>query len=122
MQSATPSDFTLCATNTTPMKTVKVYKFDSKNFKKSGGLKKTANPVIGISISDSDDSKYDNKYIADRIKKAIPGIVNITSPYFFTHISLDTKDASYKVFETVYVAGSNLLTSPTNLLAALKSN
>lgn len=105
-----------------PMKTVKVYKFDSKNFKTNGGLKKLANPVIGLTISDNDDAKFNDAYIAKAIKKAIPGIVNITSPYFFTHISLDTKDASYKVFETVYVAGSNLLTSPTNLLAALKSN
>lgn len=105
------------------MKKVTLYKFDSKNFTKTGKLKKNATPHLGMTIMDTDDTdtKYNNDSIARAIRKSLPDIASITSPYFFTHITINTTDGCrYIVYETVRVAGTDLMTSPDRLLAALK--
>lgn len=106
------------------MKQVQVYELNSSNFTKTGKLHKRAQPEIGLTISDhldgKDHSAEDTKYIADRIKKAIPNIQNVESPYIFTHIRLTANEKTYLVFEHVRVGGNNIITSPTKLLEELK--
>jgi hypothetical protein len=105
--------------------TIKVYEFNPKNYKKTGALKKNATPEMSLTISDSldgkDNSDYNAKYAAKQIKKAIPTF-RATAPYIFSHIELSVPPLKkYIVYQTVRVAGTDLITSPTKLLAALKS-
>lgn len=107
------------------MKQIKIYEFNKKNYLKSGRLSKRATPDLSLTISDhldgKDHSKEDTAYLADWVMKAMPDITKIESPYIFTHIKLWRGAKLFILYEDVTVNGHRFITSPTELLKALKS-
>lgn len=107
------------------MTKITVYELSAKNYSKIGKLKKSAVPEMALTFSDpldgSDDSDRNATYAANAIKKAFPGL-RTSTPYIFTHIRLSVPPLkNYAVYEHVRVAGDDLITSPTKLLAALNA-
>lgn len=112
------------------MTKISVYEYNTKNFKKGGGLAKRAYPEFSVTTGDteaSDPTNYDQ--VAEGIKKAVKGIHSVVTPYVFTHIIVhsnaereDGGKKTYFVFEEVITSGHRFMTSPTKLLEALKTN
>jgi hypothetical protein len=107
------------------MTTIKVYEYNSTNFKKTGGLSKRAKYECSFTVGgdgkEADQSFYKNT--ADGIRKNIPNITKIETPYIFTHIKLEADGKRYMVFQDFTLPnGDTLMTSPTKLREALNQN
>ena len=104
------------------MRTIKMYEVNAKNFKKGGGLKKSAQTEWSMTLGDTEANAFENEEtgIAKSIARGRT-IESVESPYVFTHIRLIADGKQYVIYEDVLVAGHYLMTSPTKLLEALKA-
>lgn len=107
---------------------IAVYEFNSKNFKKSGGLSKRAEPTVLTFLGKDDETAFAPGVYEDvvaRIKTRVGGVESVRTPYMFTHIILHAGapnevggKKTYMVFQDVFVNGHEMMTSPTKLLEA----
>ena len=106
------------------MNAIKITVYGHDAYTKAGKLKKRANPLYSRTLGDCDD--ITDKTMHDFIKETAQTLKRdfsaFSSPYFFTHINAQTIDGlPVRIIEDVRVAGSWLITSPTELLKALQN-
>jgi hypothetical protein len=103
---------------------IKIEVFNQKQFKKHGGLKKTAKSDRAFSIMDIGDeiSGGTDKWLAEVAKTLKTEYHTFESPYIFTHLRAISKTTNEQVFifETVATHGTTLTTSPIKLRKLLQ--
>lgn len=95
---------------------IKIYKVS--DYKKSGGLKKTAK---GLFFNNTDEYGKEDKYtrLAKMIKEE--GYMAFESPYIFTYIKAQHREyGAVTILQHINLGGRELTTSPIKLLEALK--
>jgi hypothetical protein len=104
---------------------IAVYEWGPANFKKNGQLKKNAKFAYSRTIIGHDADEYkpekEAQEVVDYFSKWIAPIVQINSPYVFTHIVIHADNRkSYMLFQDVMIKGGWLMTSPTALFAEMQ--